>query len=123
MGNHVHLLIETPHPESRSTECMRFHGRYAQTFNRRHELSGHVFQGRFKAVPIVSDRQLWTAIAYIVNNPVKAGYCARPEDWPWSSHAAVLAGAAPTWLDDRRLFAYLGRAGTANRCERYVELV
>jgi REP element-mobilizing transposase RayT len=24
-------------------------------------------------------------VAYIENNPMKAGLCARPEDWPWSS--------------------------------------
>ena len=45
MGNHIHLLIETPKPNLRDG-MQRFHGDYAQRFNRRHKRVGHVFQGR-----------------------------------------------------------------------------
>ena len=31
------------------------------------------------------DGELLRIIAYIENNPVKAGLVERPEDWPWSS--------------------------------------
>ena len=48
------------------------------------------------------DEQLWTVAGYIAANPVEAGLCPSPEDWPWSSHAAV-AGvlAEPAWLYER----------------------
>ncbi len=32
-----------------------------------------------------NDRHIWQAIEYIHMNPVEAGLCMRPEDWPWSS--------------------------------------
>jgi len=34
---------------------------------------------------IRNQRHFWTAMAYIENNPVKAGLCKYPEDWWWSS--------------------------------------
>jgi REP element-mobilizing transposase RayT len=121
MGNHMHLLVETGVP-ALSSGMQRLHGEYAQTFNRRHALSGHVFQRRFEARPVTSDEQLWATVAYIVNNPVKDGFCERPEAWPWSSHAAILDGTAPPWLDEPRLFAYLAAHGGDPRVT-YAELV
>ena len=102
MSNHLHMLIETPKPNL-SQGMQRFHGDYAQRFNRRHQRSGHLFQGRYNAVGVKDDAQLWTTVRYIVNNPVEAGLCDAPEAWPWSSHAAVIEGTAPRWLDAARL--------------------
>jgi putative transposase len=82
MGNHLHLLIETP-DANLSSGMRQLHGSYAQTFNARHHRSGHVFQGRYGAVRITSDPQLQAVSEYIANNPVEAGFCERPEDWPW----------------------------------------
>lgn len=110
MGNHVHLLLETPQPNL-AAGMMRFHGRYAQWFNRRHELTGHVFERRYEPVRVTTDRQLWTTVAYIVDNPVKAGFCAASLEWPWSSHAAIAGGAAPPWLAETRLFSFLAEFG------------
>jgi putative transposase len=121
MSNHVHLLIETPRPNL-GRGMQRFHGEYAHLFNKRHERSGHVFQGRYEAVGVGTDEQLWTTIAYIVNNPVKAGLCATAERWPWSSHVAIVNGTAPPWLDQPRLFSYLAANGGDPR-RRYAELV
>jgi REP element-mobilizing transposase RayT len=119
MSNHVHLVLETPQPNL-SAGMMRFHGDYAKYFNRRHSLSGHVFQGRYEAVRVRSDRQLWTAVAYVVNNPVAAGLCAGPDDWPWSSHTAIATATAPDWLADWRLLGYLSQVGGDPR-QRYVD--
>jgi REP-associated tyrosine transposase len=100
MDNHVHLLIETPEPNL-GAGMQRLHGLYAQDFNERHGRSGHVFQGRYGAVRVRSDEQFWTAAAYVVRNPVAAGLCARPEDWPWSSHRATLHNTRESWFDPR----------------------
>jgi putative transposase len=121
MSNHMHLLIETPKPNLQHG-MQRFHGEYAQRFNRRHTRSGHVFQGRYKAVPVESDAQLFAAVRYIVNNPVEAGLCDAPETWPWSSHGATLAGTAPRWLDTGRLLSYVAAYGGSPRSQ-YAELV
>jgi putative transposase len=122
MGNHVHLLIETPEPNL-AAGMQRLHSLYAQTYNKRHGSCGHVFQGRFGANRVKTDEQLLMAARYIAMNPVEAGLCDDPGDWVWSSHAAVLGGAAaPEWLDVARLRAYLAAWGGDGR-DRYDALV
>ena len=88
MGNHVHLLIETTEPNL-GTGMHWLQGGYAQQFNRRHGFSGHLFQDRFHAEPVLSDAHLWMAAVYIANNPPNAGLCETARDWPWSSSAAI----------------------------------
>jgi putative transposase len=110
MGNHMHLLVEATN-ENLSRGMQRLHGLYAMEFNRRHELTGHVFQRRFEAKPVTSESQFWTLVAYVVHNPVKAGLCNEAVDWPWSSHRAILDRTPVPWLDDRRLLAYFASAG------------
>jgi putative transposase len=113
MDNHVHLLLETPKPNL-SLGIQRIHGDYGRSFNRRHGLDGHVFQGRYAAVRVRSDTQLWVTAAYIADNPVDAGLCERPEDWRWSSHAAALGRPGPHWLDAARLHERLRAFGAAD---------
>ena len=52
--------------------------------NRRHGRFGHVFAERFQARVIESEEYLYDACAYVAQNPVAAGLCDAPEDWPWS---------------------------------------
>lgn len=120
MENHVHLLLETP--EGNLSEGMhRLQGGFAQVFNARHGRVGHVFQGRYGAVRITSDRQLWTTARYIARNPVEAGLCQKPTDWAWSSHSATLDGSEPDWLDVARLLSFFGPQEDAAR-ETYAQL-
>jgi putative transposase len=121
MENHVHLLIETPRANL-GVGMQRLHSRYAQDFNKRHGRSGHVFQGRYGAVRVTADAQLWTVARYIAVNPVSAGICSEPSGWRWSSHAAVVGGSPPAWLDVSRLLAYFGAAGGEAR-RRYLAFV
>lgn len=49
MDNHYHFLLETPEPNL--VDGMRwFQSTYTQRFNARHEVWGHLFQGRYKAL-------------------------------------------------------------------------
>ncbi|MBS1225325.1 MAG: addiction module toxin RelE [Proteobacteria bacterium] len=98
MGNHYHLLVETP--EGNLAKGMRqLNGVYTQRFNRRHGRVGHVFQGRYKAILVQKDAYLLELSRYIVLNPVRAGMARNPAEWPWSSYRAT-AGLcdAPVWL-------------------------
>jgi REP element-mobilizing transposase RayT len=93
MGNHYHLLLETP--EGNLSVAMRqLNGVYTQRFNRRHERCGHVLQGRFGAQLVDGHAYLHEVCRYIVLNPVRAGLVSPPRDWPWSSFRAT-AGEAP----------------------------
>ena len=116
MHNHLHLLVETPKPNL-GTGVQRLHGLYAQSFNRRHRQSGHVFQGRFGAVRMKSDAQLLVTARYIARNPVESGLCAEPGEWPWSSHTT----AAP-WRATDRLLGFFGASGGESR-RRYDHFV
>jgi putative transposase len=88
MTNHVHLLL-TP---SRAEACgllMRDLGRsYVLYFNRRHDRSGTLWEGRFRSCIAESSRYVMACYRYIELNPVRAGMVGDPGDYAWSSHAA-----------------------------------
>jgi putative transposase len=85
MGNHYHLLVETP-DGNLSAGMRQLNGVYTQRFNRRHDRVGHVMQGRFKAIIVEKETYLAELCRYIVLNPVRAGMKTRPEQWRWSSY-------------------------------------
>ncbi len=93
MGNHYHLLFETPRANL-SLAMRQLNGLYAQGFNRRHARCGHVFQARFRAILVQKESHFLRCARYIVRNPVRARICALPSEWRWSSYHA-LAGRAP----------------------------
>jgi hypothetical protein len=98
MGNHYHLLVETPEPNL-SRGMHRLNGLYGQRFNRRHERVGHVFQGRFKGILVEKQSHLLELVRYVVLNPVRAGLVASAAEWEWSSYCATAGLAArPDWL-------------------------
>ncbi|HEX6117653.1 MAG TPA: transposase [Solirubrobacterales bacterium] len=114
MDNHVHLMLETTLPNL--GEGMQWlHGHYGTWLNEIHARVGHVFQGRFGAVRMKSEGQLWAAAAYIARNPVDAGLCELPEEWAWSSHRFVLEGDGPSWLDVDRLLWHFSGVGADPR--------
>jgi putative transposase len=121
MGNHLHLLLETPKPNL-WPGMQRLHGGYARYFNRRHRHVGHLFQDRFRARLIENDAQLLIAAMYVALNPVVAGLCEAPEQWRWSSHSAIARGEEPAWLNPQRLLGTLAAAGGDPR-RRYVRLL
>jgi REP-associated tyrosine transposase len=89
MTNHFHLLVETPRPNL-SAGMQRLKCEYAAYFNERHSLVGHLFQQRFGSRLIETEEHLLEALSYIAFNPVRAGLCEHPSEWPWSSfHGAA----------------------------------
>ena len=85
MGNHYHLLIETPYANL-SAGIHRLNSIYAQYFNKQHDRVGHVFQGRFKSILVQRDNYLLELCRYIVLNPVRAGIVNHPAEYKWSSY-------------------------------------
>jgi putative transposase len=83
LTTHYHVVLETTR-ERLSRGLHGLNGHYALRFNERHERYGHVFAERFRAKVIEDEDYLFDACNYVVLNPVKAGLCERPEDWPWS---------------------------------------
>lgn len=99
MGNHFHLVVETPEPNL--SEGMRvLNGTYTQYVNRAHARTGHLFQGRFHSIIVDRDSYLLEVVRYVILNPVRAGLASSPEEWPWSSFKATVGlETPPEWLD------------------------
>lgn len=111
MSNHYHLLLETP--EANLVAGMQwFQGTYTQRFNARHRLSGHLFQGRYKAIPVEAEEPEYFRLAsqYIHLNPARARLldAKHPDlaDYAWSSYPRFVGRASlPGWLRRERVFA------------------
>jgi putative transposase len=109
MTNHYHLLIETPHPNL-SQAIKWINVSYAAYFNRKRRRSGHLFQGRFKAVLIDADEYLKHLSRYIHLNPVRAGMVEHCKDHPWSSYPAFGGyKKRPEWLETNWLLSLFGK--------------
>ena len=98
MSNHYHLVLETP--EGNLAQGMRqLNGVYTQQVNRRYGKTGHVFQGRYKAILVDKDSYLLELARYVVLNPVRAAMVKDARDWPWSSYRAMIGETPlPSWL-------------------------
>jgi putative transposase len=129
MGNHYHLVLQTQRANL-STVMRQINGIYTQRYNRRHGKSGHVFQGRFKAILVDKESYLLEVCRYVELNPVRANLVADPLAWPWSSLAAHLGKqAAPPWLDHAAVQALLlnrparSSADAREAARRYAALI
>lgn len=96
MDNHFHLLLET-----RDTSLSRIMQvllqTHARSFNRKYQLVGHLFQGRYRAILCDRDAYLLALIRYIHLNCVRAGIVIEPSQYQWSSHRTYLG------IDDNHL--------------------
>jgi REP element-mobilizing transposase RayT len=88
MPNHYHCMIETP-DGNLSVGMRQLNGIYTQKYNRRHNKTGHIFQGRFKAILVQKENYLLELCRYVVLNPVRARLVEKPEAWRWSSYGAT----------------------------------
>ena len=122
MPNHVHLVFRTKHANV-AAGMQRLNGRYAQLFNERYGLSGHLFQGRYSAKLIESEAHALEVARYVVLNPVRARLCIHPCEWPWSSYRATAGiGLCPRFLNVRFFLRQFGRGADAAR-RAYVAFV
>jgi len=97
MTNHVHLAIQIAEISlSRILQNLSF--RYTRWVNWRQGRTGHLFQGRYKAVLIDADTYLQELTRYIHLNPVRAGMVREPDKYPWSGHRAYLGLETIPWL-------------------------
>jgi len=71
MSNHYHLLLETP--AGNLSQIMRhINGAYTTYFNIKRKRSGHLFQGRFKAILVEADEYATELSRFIHLNPIRA---------------------------------------------------
>lgn len=107
MPNHVHLIAVPETENSLARAIGEAHRRYTRRINFREGWRGHLWQERFASFPM-DERYLLAAARYVEMNPVTAGIVARPEEYPWSSAAAHLAGHDDQLVKVEPLLAMFG---------------
>jgi putative transposase len=123
MGTHYHLILDVDADAiAKGMHSLNF--RYAAGFNRRHRMKGHLLGTRYNAFRITGEASLLSRFKYVARNPVEAGLCESPADWPWSSYGETVGvRAASTLVDDAAILGCLdGPLELARgRLRRYVE--
>jgi putative transposase len=84
MTTHYHVVLESTRAHL-SAGMQWLNGIYAQGFNRRHAREGHLFGSRYGSRAIESEEYLGRVCDYVLDNPVRAGLCERPSQWPWNA--------------------------------------
>ncbi len=93
MPNHIHIVGVPEKEDSMAKAIGHAHFRYSQYINRRHERSGHLWQGRFQSCTL-DGANYGEALRFVEQNPIRAKLVKRAMDYPWSS-AGVHCGAEP----------------------------
>lgn len=108
MSNHVHLLV-TPSSAEGVSRMMQYLGRqYVPYINRRHQRTGSLWEGRYRASLVQTDRYLLACSRYIERNPVRAGLVSTPGEHPWSSHAHNAFGVVDALVTEHPVYTALG---------------
>ncbi|KQV87005.1 REP-associated tyrosine transposase [Pelomonas sp. Root1237] len=108
MDNHLHLLLTPPAADALSRMMQALGRRYVAWFNTRHQRSGTLWEGRFRAGLVEGERHLLACIRYIELNPVRAGLCQDAAQWPWSSAAHHLGLNRSALVTEHELYWSLG---------------
>jgi REP element-mobilizing transposase RayT len=123
LWNHYHVLL-VPGEHRLSRLLKQVNSAYCQRFNRRHGRIGHVLQGRYGCRIVEDGTYARSVIRYLALNPVAAGQCTRPEDWPWSSFRFVLGlEACPPFLSLEETWTAFGTSDAAVGRERLAHFV
>lgn len=127
LPDHFHCVIETPQPNL--VAGMKWWlGTYTNRFNRRHRQNGHVFAGRYKALPVAPDGHFFRlACAHVHLNPARTPALGPDRilaEFPWSSLPFYLKSPAerPTWLNVDRLLTAEGLPGDTAASRREFQL-
>jgi putative transposase len=124
MPNHVHFLLGADQPRALSALMRRVQQAYQFHWRKRYGLVGHLWQGRFKSIPIEKESYLLECARYIERNPIRAELCKTPEEYPWSSARTYLGIWAKSWrfLDISPTYKGLGSSEETRR-QRYRDYI
>lgn len=109
MGNHYHILLETP-LGNLSQIMHHINGAYTTYFNIKRQSSGHLFQGRYKAIVIDANEYAAELSRYIHLNAIRAGIVDSPEQYRWSSYRCYVGKEKiPKWLKLNFILGYFDK--------------
>ena len=103
MTNHTHLIIDPDTKEQLAKGMQVINQSYTRYFNYQYKKVGHLWQGRFKSIPIRKDKYLIDCINYIETNPIRANIVKSPFEYKWSSYKSRALGLSDKILDEVRI--------------------
>ncbi len=118
MPNHLHLLATPGRAESLQRMMQQVGTRYAMYINDTRDRTGSLWEGRYRACPIDSERYMLTCSRYIELNPVRAGLAKSPHDFRWSSYRHNVGERLDTLITSHPLYHALG-ANAEARAKAY----
>ena len=77
--------------------------------------TGHLFQGRYKALLVDQDAYLLELVRYIHLNPVRAGLVMQPDSYQWSGHNCYLGKETLPWMTTDWVLGQFGEDITTAR--------
>ncbi|MCF6093283.1 transposase [Microaerobacter geothermalis] len=126
MKNHFHLMLSTSE-EPLSKLMALLNKRYADYYNNRYSLSGHLFEKRYYSGPIKDEYGFLQVSRYIHRNPVEANLVKSPSDYPWSSYRCYVKSRwqAPRMVDTNKVLSRIpgDEESRAKAYKKYVEKV
>lgn len=122
MTNHIHLLASGNHSHSIPGFMKAVNQRYVQYINGTYRRSGTLWEGRYKASLIESERYFLACMRYIDLNPVRARMVAHAEDYCWSSYRANAAGKRDDAVHPHPLYLAMDE-NPERRLRKYGEFV
>jgi len=105
MPNHFHILVRAKNDDGVSRFMQKLSTGYTMYFNKKHERTGALFQGKFKATHADKDKYLKYLLAYIHLNPVKI------IDPEWKDKGIRNQKHAQEYLEKYKYSSYLDYAG------------
>ena len=120
MTNHVHLVIET-NEISISDIMKKVNMHYSIYFNRKYDLVGHLFQGRYKAQIIEKDNYILEVSRYIHLNPIRANMVENPQDYKWSSYSMYIGLLKERLINSEKILSYFKKENSRHLYKVFVE--
>ena len=121
MPNHVHLLVTPTEPGAVGAMMQDLGRRYVRIFNDIHQRTGTLWEGRYKAAMVDTERYFLICQRYIELNPVRAGLVDHPASFRWSTFRHYALGAKNLLVTAHELVLRLAIDETGRR-EAYTAL-
>ena len=121
MTNHIHLLVTPGSPLSLANTIKLLGGRYVRHLNDIYERTGGLWEGRYRASLVDTDRYLAMCYRYIELNPVRAGIARQPAEYAWSSYRHHAHGWPDSLVTPHAFYEELGETERGRR-HRYREI-
>jgi putative transposase len=122
MTNHYHLLLRSKE-QSISKIMGLLNKRYADYYNNKYDLSGHLFEKRFYSKEVLNTEGILEVSRYIHRNPLEASMVSQLEDYPWSSYSAYVneTTISPPYLNQDVILSYFGEGSKEEKVKSYHE--